>query len=307
MKQKVLTNTETEALFFDMEQEISGWFSKTFSTTKRPPSATKIYGIPRGGIPEAYRMAGLFGFKVTDDITKADLVVDDLIDSGETMNRALTKIENGKAVPFFVLFNKDEEEFSDWLVFPWEADFNTSTVDITTRFLEAIGENSTRDGLKDTPNRVSRSWQELYKGYNMSPEDILKKVFVAEYDEMVILKGIDFYSTCEHHIMPFFGKVSIGYIPGKENKVVRISKLVRLVECFSRRLQIQERMTLQIAEAINTGLNPLGVGILVDAQHLCMITRGVRQQNSVMKTSSMLGVFRDKPEVRAEFLSLIKE
>jgi len=304
MEQWVLTNAEIEALFFDMEQEIGEWIHETILGCRKLTSIT-IFGIPRGGIPVAYRMAGIFGFKVTDDITKADLVVDDLIDSGKTMEKTMDKIVSGKQVPSFVLINKIRREITTWIIFPWESNFNTSTEDITTRFFEAIGEDSTRDGLKDTPSRVSRSWQELYKGYNMSPKDTLKRVFVAEYDEMVILKGIDFYSTCEHHIMPFFGNVSIGYLPGKENIVVGISKLARLVECFSRRLQIQERMTLQIAEAINTNLNPLGVGVLVEAQHLCMIARGVQKPNSVMKTSSMLGAFRDKPEVRAEFLSLI--
>jgi len=170
--------------------------------------------------------------------------------------------------------------------------------------ISAIGDDPYREGLIDTPSRVVKSWKELYSGYNQSPEEILKRTFDADgYDQLIILKDIEFYSTCEHHMLPFFGKAYIGYIPN--SRVVGISKLARLVDCFARRLQIQERLTKQIAEAINEHLNPLGVAVLIEAKHLCMISRGVSKQNSVMVTSELIGCMRNQ-EARNEFLKLAK-
>lgn len=150
-----------------------------------------------------------------------------------------------------------------------------------------------------------RSWGRLYGGYQVDPKTVLATSFCEKCDEMVVLRDIEFYSTCEHHMLPFFGRAAVGYIPN--GKVVGISKLARLVECFSRRLQIQERLTRQIADAIQECLNPLGVAVVMRAQHLCMVARGVEKQNSAMMTSSMLGAFRDADSAaRREFLSLIK-
>ena len=177
--------------------------------------------------------------------------------------------------------------------------------DSIRNIIRYIGENPDREGLRGTPDRVIRSWEKLYGGYIESPEDILSKRFTTTCDEMVILRDIEFYSTCEHHMIPFFGKVSIGYLPSSQ--VIGISKLARLVECFSRRLQIQERMTRQIADAIDGYLSPQGVGVVVRAQHLCMTSRGVEKQNSVMITNSLLGTFRNDEKVRKEFLGLIGE
>jgi GTP cyclohydrolase I len=148
-----------------------------------------------------------------------------------------------------------------------------------------------------------RAWDKLFSGYRQDPECLLRRVFCDGCDEMVVLRDIEFYSTCEHHFLPFFGRISIAYLPA--GKVVGVSKLARLVECFSRRLQIQERMTRQIAEAIMRHLSPLGVGVVASAQHLCMTSRGVEKQNSVMVTSAMLGVFREDEKSRREFLDLI--
>lgn len=169
--------------------------------------------------------------------------------------------------------------------------------------LEAIGEDATRDGLQETPDRVARAWLEITNGYSQDPATILGKVFTETYDEMVVLKDIAFYSTCEHHLLPFSGVAHVGYLPGE--KVVGISKLARLVHCFARRLQIQERLTRQVAEAIESCLHATGVAVVVEARHLCMVCRGVRQPDSIMVTSSMLGLMRESPPARAEFLKLI--
>lgn len=173
---------------------------------------------------------------------------------------------------------------------------------IIVSLLEALGEDPNRDGLLDTPARVIKAWKELTVGYSQDPKLILDKRFEVEYDEIIILRDIEFYSTCEHHMLPYTGRAYIGYIPS--NKVVGISKLARLVECFARRLQIQERMTMQIATAINEILEPKGVGVVVKAQHFCMKSRGVKKENAEMVTSCMLGVMREKAETRHEFLTL---
>ena len=165
--------------------------------------------------------------------------------------------------------------------------------------LRYIGEDPDRDGLRDTPARVARAWREMTSGYDDDPATILGRTFDESSDEMIILRGISFYSTCEHHLLPFYGTATVGYLPGK---VVGISKLARLVECFARRLQIQERMTRQIAEAVETHLDARGVAVVLRAHHLCMGCRGVRQEETEMVTSSMLGTLRSDATSRSEFL-----
>lgn len=167
--------------------------------------------------------------------------------------------------------------------------------------LRFIGEDPSRDGLAGTPERVVRAWREMTAGYAEDPSEILSRTFDETSDEMVILSGIAFYSTCEHHLLPFYGTASVGYLPGK---VVGISKLARLVNCFARRLQIQERMTKQIAAAIAEFLDARGVGVVIQAHHLCMGCRGTRQPATQMITSSMLGTLRQDAVSRSEFLRL---
>lgn len=174
---------------------------------------------------------------------------------------------------------------------------------LVKELLQAIGENPEREGLAKTPTRVAKSFEKLFGGYEKEVKNIITEFDGENYDEMIICKNIDFYSTCEHHMLPFFGKVSIGYIPRK--KIVGISKLPRIVEIFSRRLQNQERLTMQIAGTISKLLNPKGVGVVIEAQHLCMLSRGVEKQNSTMTTSSFTGLFRDNSKTRSEFLKLI--
>ncbi len=171
------------------------------------------------------------------------------------------------------------------------------------KVLSLIGEDPERDGLKDTPRRVARSMQFLTQGYNHDPVNILKSaMFKENYREMVIVKDIEMYSLCEHHMIPFIGKAHVAYIPN--GYITGLSKIVRVVEAYARRLQVQERLTTQIKDAIDKTLNPLGVAVVIEAQHLCMAMRGVQKQNSVTTTSDFTGVFK-KEETRTEFIHLI--
>lgn len=178
--------------------------------------------------------------------------------------------------------------------------------DLVKEMLVRLGEDPQREGLLRTPARVQKAFQFLTKGYNEDPESMLKNaLFTVTYDEMVIVKDVEMFSLCEHHMLPFFGKVHVAYIPN--GKVIGLSKIPRLIEIFSRRLQIQERFTTQIAETIQKVIQPQGVGVVVEARHLCMMMRGVEKQHSAAVTSSMLGCFRDEQETRQEFLSLIRQ
>ncbi len=170
--------------------------------------------------------------------------------------------------------------------------------------LQAVGEDPQREGLLDTPNRVARAYDELLVGYRVDPKELLNNaLFDVTYKEMVIVTDIDFYSLCEHHMLPFIGKAHVAYIPNE--KVVGLSKIPRLVEVYARRLQIQERMTQQIAEVIEELLNPLGVAVVVDGLHLCMAMRGVKKSNARMRTSALRGTFAENPKTRAEFMDHI--
>ncbi|WP_415197810.1 GTP cyclohydrolase I FolE [Silvibacterium sp.] len=180
-----------------------------------------------------------------------------------------------------------------------------STQDMYRELLRRFDEDPTRDGLIRTPERVEKAMSFLTHGYNQDPTAILRgALFDVDYDEMVIVKDIEMFSLCEHHMLPFFGRVHVAYIPN--GKVIGLSKIPRLVEVFARRLQVQERLTRQIAEAIDEAIHPQGVGVVIEARHLCMMMRGVEKQNSSTVTSAMLGVFQ-KQNTRNEFLSLVRE
>ena len=171
--------------------------------------------------------------------------------------------------------------------------------------LETIGEDPERDGLKRTPERMAKAIQFLTRGYKDDPAQLLRSaLFEVDYDEMVIVKDVEMFSLCEHHLLPFFGKVHVAYLP--KGKVIGLSKIPRLIDTFARRLQVQERLTKQIAEAIEDAIHPIGVGVVIEARHLCMMMRGVEKQHSSAVTSSMLGAFRDEQQTREEFLSLIR-
>jgi len=178
--------------------------------------------------------------------------------------------------------------------------------ELVREMLIRLGQDPDREGLSRTPERVEKAMRFLVKGYQDDPETLLREaLFTVSYDEMVIVKDIEMFSLCEHHLLPFFGKVHVAYIPN--GKVIGLSKIPRLIEAFSRRLQIQERLTTQIAEAIQNTIEPQGVGVVIEARHLCMMMRGVEKQHSSAVTSSMLGCFRNEEETRTEFLSLIRQ
>lgn len=175
---------------------------------------------------------------------------------------------------------------------------------IYTQMLEGIGEDPTREGILKTPQRAAKALQFLTQGYHQNVEEVVNEaIFNEEYDEMVIVKDIECYSLCEHHLLPFFGKCHVGYIPRK--KIIGLSKIPRIVDMFARRLQVQERLTKQIAEALQDVLNPAGVAVVIEAQHLCMMVRGVQKQHSQTMTNVMLGEFRDKISTRTEFMRCI--
>ncbi len=177
--------------------------------------------------------------------------------------------------------------------------------DLVRQLLSQLGENPDREGLVDTPRRVMKSLTFLTEGYRVDIDELVNQaLFTVDYSEMVIVKDIDFYSMCEHHLLPFFGKCHVAYIPRK--KVIGLSKIPRIVDAFARRLQVQERLTSEIAEMIQLKTDPLGVAVVVEANHLCMAMRGVEKQNSFCVTSSMLGAFRERDRTRMEFLELIR-
>ncbi len=182
---------------------------------------------------------------------------------------------------------------------------SVSTQDLYRELLIRIGEDPTRDGLLRTPERMEKSMAFLTRGYTMNVTAVLHEaLFDVDYDEMVIVKDVEFFSMCEHHLLPFFGKAHIAYVPN--GKVIGLSKIPRLVDVFARRLQVQERLTRQIAEAITDAIQPQGVAVILEAQHLCMMMRGVEKQHSSTVTSAMLGVFKSQLQTRNEFLSLVR-
>jgi len=186
------------------------------------------------------------------------------------------------------------------------ADGAESLEELTRKILERIGEDPDREGLLKTPERVARAWKFLTHGYHLDIESVINKaIFEEEVDEMVVVTDIDFFSLCEHHLLPFYGKAHIGYIP--KGKVLGLSKMPRLVEVFSRRLQLQERMTQQIADAIEKAIQPAGVAVVTEAEHMCMMMRGVEKTNSKTVASAMRGLFRTNRLTRAEFMSFIHQ
>ena len=175
----------------------------------------------------------------------------------------------------------------------------------TKNLLELLGEDPSREGLVNTPKRVAKAWDFLTKGYNENLDDLINNaIFEGESKAMVIVKNIEFYSLCEHHMIPFYGKAHIGYIP--DGKIIGLSKLARITDLFSQRLQVQERLTNQIAQCLQEVLKPRGVAVVLEGKHFCMLSRGVQKQNSIATSSSMLGIFREKESTRNEFLKLIE-
>ena len=271
-----------------------------------------VYGIPRGGQYPAAMLAQDMGKKLIFDPSEIDgktLVVDDLCDSGATIEKFRNEHAAAKfAVVYLKEGGKDFPWLShgtalegDWLVFPDEHDGGIE--ENAKRILQYIGEDVTREGLIETPKRMHRAWDEIFAGYKTDPHDLVKTFVQGTCKEMVILKNAEFYSTCEHHFFPFFGHCSIGYIPNK--KVIGVSKLARLLDCYSKRMQIQERMTTQIADFLEQELEARGVYVVCEGVHFCMTSRGVKKQDASMVTSAIRGEFMQNSAMRAEFLSLI--
>ena len=261
----------------------------------------KVYGIPKGGMIAA-------GFckyaTVVDNPEDAIVIIDDIMESGTTMRKYQDKYPEKE---FYSLFQKSIYGHNAWLVFPWEADHpaegDASISDSVLRVIQYLGEDTSREGLVDTPNRVVKSWSTIFGGYEKDPKDVLTTFAADGYDELVLLKDIEFHSTCEHHMLPFSGKAHVAYIPG--DKIVGISKLARLVDIYARRLQIQERICTQVTQAMMEHLNPKGAACILEAQHLCMVCRGVQKQNSVMVTSSLTGNLKNN-SAKQELMQLIK-
>ena len=277
---------------------------------KELPEDLVLYGVPRGGIHAVQEVVSVLHIttntygrvNITNDPKKADVYIDDLVETGNT--RAAIQAMHGMK-PFFALVDKEQQQTLKgvWIVFPWEeAKKEEGCEENIVRILESIGEDPKREGLQETPRRVVKSYKTLFGGYDTDPADVLKTFKEDTCDEMVVLRDIEFFSTCEHHMLPFHGTASIAYIPN--GKVVGISKLARVLEIYARRLQIQERLTEQITFALDQVLEPLGSACVIKAKHLCMVARGVEKQNSVMVTSSLTGAFRDAV-VRQEFMGLV--
>lgn len=274
----------------------------------------KVYAVPRGGIPAALAIGQHIKIELVPSPKDADFIVDDLIDSGATEARVLAE---ARAVPggrkFFVggptfvaLIDKRDPVWQGrWIVFPWEATAEKGVEDHFVRILQFMGEDANRGGLLETPARAAKAWQFWTKGYAEDPAEILKTFEdgAEGCDEMVVVRDIPLYSHCEHHLAAIFGTATVAYIP--DGKIVGLSKINRVVDCFARRLQVQERLTAQVADALMDNLNPKGVGVVVKARHMCMESRGVCQQGHSTITSALRGVFADGT-VRQEFLALTR-
>lgn len=273
-----------------------------------------IYGIPKNGLIIASMISNKLGVPIVDkkDIQKNNtLIVDDILDSGNTILKYQEKADclvifsKKKKLPDGVLYCYKFVKKDEWVSWFWEEDIQDKE-EVVRRQIQQIGEDCNREGLLDTPARVIRSYDKLYGGYKQRPEDVLKTTFSCEYDEIILLRDIPLYSTCEHHLLPFVGKCHIGYIPGECGKVIGVSKLARLMEVFARRMQIQEKLTMQIGTALVKSLKPKAVGVIIQASHMCMTARGVEKPGSSMVTSYMYGAFKTEASAREELLRLIQ-
>jgi GTP cyclohydrolase IA len=299
-----------------------------YSGDHPPGYELTVYGVPRGGLLPAALLVGALNKRLqpaqlVSGPGLADIIVDDLVDSGATMQRLYDERATGfRDKIYAALFTKNVSHHFDrpwfnpefmkhgpdddcWLVFPWEETdgADESGHDIATRLMQRIGEDVNREGLLETPARFIKALGEWFSGYS---GELDLKTFADGadgYDEMVMLTNIPVWSHCEHHIAPFFGVAHIAYLP--QERIVGLSKLPRLVNHFSRRLQVQERLTVQIADALEKALKPKGVGVVLQCRHTCMESRGIKQQGVVTTTTRVRGAFMDTPAARAEFMAQV--
>jgi len=291
-----LKQQELMGLAGALAQRIDKYFKE------RPALKRSIYPIPRGGVPVAYMLSAVgLQVSISDNPNSAELFVDDLIESGAT-SEAFTDNFNK---PVMTLIDKRltrSAYHKKWLVFPWEETAVKGAEDHIVRLLQYVGEDSRRGGLLETPKRALKAWDFWTSGYDQDPKAVLK-VFedgAENVDQMVMVKDIPLYSHCEHHMAAIFGTCTVAYIPN--GKIVGLSKLSRLVNIFARRLQVQERLTNQIADALQEHLNPLGVGVQIKARHMCMESRGVCQQGHHTITTALHGAMKTEASTRSEFL-----
>lgn len=259
-----------------------------------------VYGVPNGGMILTSYLGTL---KSTPSVAGADIILDDIEGSGTTKEFYQEKYPTAK----FVSLYQASDFGGKWVTFPWEREHPKGGKTVQgniVRLLHFIGEDPKRDGLKNTPDRVIKSYQELFSGYGKDPKSLFTTFENDGYDSMVLLKDIELYSMCEHHMLPFYGKAHVAYIPN-HGKIVGISKLARLVDLFSRRLQVQERICERVTETLMEALVPKGAACIIEAVHMCMCARGVGKQNSVMVTSSLKGEFLTDSTVRQELMNLI--
>jgi len=299
MEKKVVTIAEVRNAAEIVAQKINHW---KFSNQHQHP--LRIFGVPKGGwhaVIAVLSCSVALDAVVTYNVNDADVIVDDVIDSGATRNRYNDNPEID--APFFALFDRPLK----WLVFPWEVDEEGSALDIPTRLLQYIGEDTTRGGLLETPARILKAWKFWTDGYNIDPASVFKTFTdgaeLYNQNQMVVVKNIPVWSMCEHHLAPFFGTVCIAYIPDKQ--IVGLSKFSRLVDIYARRLQVQERLTNQIAQAITDILKPKGSAVLLECRHSCMESRGVQKAGIETITSDVRGLFLTDQSVKSEFLRLI--
>jgi GTP cyclohydrolase I len=309
MEKQFVSPTEVEKLSYFVAELM----------TKSKHTRHRIFGIPRGGVPVALAVSSVVNTHTSHESClvntpeEATDFVDDLIDSGETRDKYAKEFPS---TPFHVLIDKSNPGspyFGQWIVFPWEGSLDGAQQDTVQdnirRLLQYIGENSTREGLRDTPSRVVRAYDQWFSGYKQDPKELFKSFLDGsekhQGDEMVILRNVPVYSHCEHHMTPFFGVAHVGYIP--QGKILGLSKMIRVVDCFARRLQVQERLTAQIADALDHHLSNRGVGVIIEARHLCMESRGVEAVGAKTTTSAMRGNLLLNQATRQEFIALAQK
>jgi GTP cyclohydrolase I len=267
-----------------------------------------LFPVLNGGAVPAAILSKFTGLPILNELSVNCLVVDDVVDSGVTRKKfedypfAALHIKKDTPVQFLPTYYA--QKMTGWIKYWWEEKEESPIHENIIRVLEYIGENPNREGIVETPSRVVRSWEELFAGYKQDPHDVIKTFESGGYDQIVLLRDIELYSMCEHHMLPFVGRAHVAYIPG--GRVIGISKLARLVDIFSRRLQIQERIGEQVTKILMEELNAQGAACIIEADHFCIRMRGVGKQHSTMVTSSMKGVFLTKPEARAELMGLIR-